>query len=57
MINVELRPTLKKIQAVLDMKSPRTIKEVQRLTGCLAALVYVVAGFEVFKVILEEFLA
>ena len=27
-----------KIQAVLDMSSPRSVKEVQRLTGCLAAL-------------------
>ena len=27
-----------KVQAVLDMSSPRTVKEVQRLTGCLAAL-------------------
>lgn len=28
----------KKIQAIVDMAPPRTIKEVQRLTGCLAAL-------------------
>jgi len=27
-----------KIQAVLDMKPPRNIKEVQRLTRCIAAL-------------------
>ncbi|XP_056698534.1 uncharacterized protein [Spinacia oleracea] len=27
-----------KIQALLDMKSPRSVKEVQRLTGCIAAL-------------------
>src|SRR6187397_3431181 len=27
-----------KIQAVIDMKSPRSVKEVQRLTGFLAAL-------------------
>lgn len=27
-----------KIQAIIDMKSPRSVKEVQRLTGCLAAL-------------------
>ncbi|XP_056690478.1 uncharacterized protein [Spinacia oleracea] len=26
-----------KIQAILDMKSPQTIKQVQRLTGCIAA--------------------
>lgn len=28
----------KKIQAVLDMQPPRTIRDVQRLTGCLVAL-------------------
>ena len=33
---IEANP--EKIQAVIDMKSPRTVKEVQRLTGCLAAL-------------------
>lgn len=27
-----------KIKAVLEMKSPRNVREVQRLTGCLAAL-------------------
>lgn len=27
-----------KIKAILDMESPRTVKEVQRLTGCMAAL-------------------
>ncbi|XP_056691889.1 uncharacterized protein [Spinacia oleracea] len=27
-----------KIQEVIDMSSPKTVKEVQRLTGCLAAL-------------------
>ncbi|XP_056682828.1 uncharacterized protein [Spinacia oleracea] len=27
-----------KVQAVIDMTSPRTVKDVQRLTGCLAAL-------------------
>ena len=27
-----------KVQAVLDMQPPRTIREVQRLTGCVAAL-------------------
>ncbi|XP_021769836.1 uncharacterized protein LOC110734083 [Chenopodium quinoa] len=34
-----IEANLGKIQDVLDMKSPRTIKEVQRLTGYLAALV------------------
>uniref|UniRef100_A0A803M0P5 Reverse transcriptase domain-containing protein n=1 Tax=Chenopodium quinoa TaxID=63459 RepID=A0A803M0P5_CHEQI len=33
---IEANP--EKIQAVMDMKSPRKIKEVQRLTGCLAVL-------------------
>ena len=27
-----------KVQAVLDMSSPTTVKEVQRLSGCLAVL-------------------
>ena len=27
-----------KVQAVIDMTSPRTVKDVQRLTRCLAAL-------------------
>lgn len=27
-----------KIQAIIEMKSSRTVKEVQRLTGCMAAL-------------------
>lgn len=30
--------TPKKVQAVIDMAPPRNIKEVLRLTGCLAAL-------------------
>ena len=33
---IEANP--EKVQAVIDMKSPRTIKEVQKLTGCLATL-------------------
>ncbi|KAL6552673.1 hypothetical protein OROHE_008037 [Orobanche hederae] len=33
---VEANPA--KIQAVLDMQEPRSVKQVQRLTGCLAAL-------------------
>lgn len=27
-----------KVQAVIDMKSPRSVREMQKLTGCLAAL-------------------
>ena len=27
-----------KIQAIIEMKCPRTVKEVQRLTGCMATL-------------------
>jgi len=33
---IEANPN--KIQAVLDMKPPRNIREVQRLTGCIATL-------------------
>ena len=31
---IEANPEI--IQAVIDMQSPRTVKEVQKLTGCLA---------------------
>ena len=34
--SIEANPD--KVQAVLDMQPPRTIREVQRLTGCVAAL-------------------
>ena len=27
-----------KVKAILDMTSPRSVKEVQRLTGCIATL-------------------
>ena len=27
-----------KVQAIINMKSPRNVKEVQRLTGCIVAL-------------------
>ena len=33
-----MQPLYEKIQVVIEMKSPRTIKEVQSLTGKLAAL-------------------
>jgi len=33
-----IEANLDKIQAVLDMKPAQNIKEVQRLTGCIAAL-------------------
>jgi len=33
-----IEANLDKIQAVLDMKPPRNVQEVQRLTGCIAAL-------------------
>ena len=33
---IEANP--EKIQAVIDMKSPRSVKEAQKLTGCLDAL-------------------
>ena len=34
----EIEANRKKIQAILSMTSPSKVKEVQRLTGCLAAL-------------------
>ncbi|XP_056697840.1 uncharacterized protein [Spinacia oleracea] len=33
-----IEANLDKVQAVIDMTSPKSVKEVQRLTGCLAAL-------------------
>jgi len=33
-----IEANLDKIQAVLDMKPPRSVREVQHLTGCIAAL-------------------
>ena len=33
-----IEENLKKVQAILDMTSPKTIKEVQKLTGRIAAL-------------------
>ena len=33
-----IEANLEKIQALINMQSPRTVKEVQKLTGCLAAL-------------------
>ncbi|XP_031104440.1 uncharacterized protein LOC116007921 [Ipomoea triloba] len=33
-----IEPNPEKVKAILDMKPPTTLKEVQRLTGCLAAL-------------------
>jgi hypothetical protein len=33
-----IRPNLEKVKAVLDMKPPQNIKDIQQLTGCMAAL-------------------
>jgi hypothetical protein len=33
-----IRPNPKKVQAVLNMKRPTNVKDVQKLTGCMAAL-------------------
>ena len=33
-----IEANLEKVKATLDMMSPRSVKEVQRLTGCIAAL-------------------
>jgi hypothetical protein len=34
----KLKPTQKKIEAIMRMEVPRSQKKVQRLTGCMAAL-------------------
>jgi len=34
----EIRPNPSKVKAVLDMRPPRNIKDVQKLTGCMTAL-------------------
>jgi hypothetical protein len=33
-----IRPNLEKVQAFLRMKPPKCIKDIQKLTGCMAAL-------------------
>ena len=33
-----IRPNPEKVKAVLDMKPPKKVKDVQKLTGCMAAL-------------------
>jgi hypothetical protein len=33
-----IRPNPSKVKAVLDMRPPRNVKDVQKLTGCMAAL-------------------
>jgi uncharacterized linocin/CFP29 family protein len=33
-----IRPNPEKVKAILDMKSPKKVKDVQKLTGCMAAL-------------------
>jgi hypothetical protein len=34
----DICPNLEKVQAVLNMKHPANVKDVQKLTGCMAAL-------------------
>ena len=34
----DIRPNPSKVRAVLDMRPPKNIKDVQKLTGCMAAL-------------------
>jgi len=34
----DIRPNPSKVKAVLDMRPPRNVKDVQKLTGCMAAL-------------------
>jgi hypothetical protein len=33
-----IRPNPTKVKAVLDMQPPKNIKDIQKLTGCMAAL-------------------
>jgi hypothetical protein len=33
-----IRPNLTKVKAVLDMQPPKNVKDIQKLTGCMAAL-------------------
>ena len=33
-----IRPNPEKVKAILDMKPPKKVKDVQKLTGCMAAL-------------------
>jgi hypothetical protein len=33
-----MRPNPKKVEAIMKMKPPRCVKDIQKLTGCMAAL-------------------
>jgi hypothetical protein len=33
-----IRPNPTKVKAVLDMQPPKNVKDIQKLTGCMAAL-------------------
>jgi hypothetical protein len=41
-----IRPNPSKVKAVLDMRPPKNVKDIQKLTGCMAALsrFYIQAG-------------
>jgi hypothetical protein len=40
-----IRPNLEKVQAVLNMKRPANVKDIQKLTGCMAALSRFISRF------------
>ena len=51
-----IRPNPEKVKAVLDMKPPKKVKDVQKLTGCMAALSHFISrlgekGLPFFKLL------
>jgi hypothetical protein len=34
----DIRPNIEKVEAVMKMKLPNCVKDIQKLTGCMAAL-------------------
>jgi hypothetical protein len=41
-----IRPNLEKVKAVMKMKLPKCIKDIQKLTGCMAALSRFISGLD-----------
>ena len=51
-----IRPNPEKVKAILDMKPPKKVKDVQKLTGCMAALSHFISrlgekGLPFFKLL------
>jgi hypothetical protein len=58
-----IRPNPIKVEAILDMQPPRNVKDIQKLTGCMAAISRFISrlgekGLPFFKLLkaLEKFI-